>query len=119
MLRGAARLKTAIDQRRQALDGKNVLLLNAGDNFQGSLFYTTYKGAAEAEVLNDMKFDVMTVGNHEFDDSEDGLATFLDKVQFPSFQPMCWPATARSSATASSLRWCSTSAARRSASSAP
>ncbi len=80
---GAARLKTAIDQRRQALDGKNVLLLNAGDNFQGSLFYTTYKGAAEAEVLNDMKFDVMTVGNHEFDDSEDGLATFLDKVKFP------------------------------------
>ncbi|KQV66386.1 bifunctional UDP-sugar hydrolase/5'-nucleotidase [Rhizobium sp. Root1220] len=82
-LGGAARLKTAIDQRRQALDGKNVLLLNAGDNFQGSLFYTTYKGAAEAEFLNDMKFDVMTVGNHEFDDSEDGLATFLDKVKFP------------------------------------
>lgn len=80
---GAARLKTAIDQRRQALSGQNVLLLNAGDNFQGSLFYTTYKGAAEAEVLNAMKFDVMTVGNHEFDDSEDGLATFLDKVQFP------------------------------------
>ncbi|MBY5335151.1 LysM peptidoglycan-binding domain-containing protein [Rhizobium leguminosarum] len=80
---GAARLKTAIDQRRQALSGKNVLLLNAGDNFQGSLFYTTYKGAAEAEFLNLMKFDAMTVGNHEFDDSEDGLATFLDKVQFP------------------------------------
>ncbi len=80
---GAARLKTAIDQRRAALSGQNVLLLNAGDNFQGSLFYTTYKGAAEAEFLNDMKFDVMTVGNHEFDDSEDGLATFLDKVKFP------------------------------------
>ncbi len=80
---GVARLKTAIDQQRQALSGKNVLLLNAGDNFQGSLFYTTYKGAAEAEFLNLMKFDAMTVGNHEFDDSEDGLATFLDKVQFP------------------------------------
>ncbi|QPB19078.1 5'-nucleotidase C-terminal domain-containing protein [Rhizobium sp. 007] len=80
---GAARLKTAIDQRRQALSGQNVLLLNAGDNFQGSLFYTTYKGTAEAEMLNAMKFDVMTVGNHEFDDSEDGLAAFLDKVQFP------------------------------------
>ncbi|MBX5192096.1 LysM peptidoglycan-binding domain-containing protein [Rhizobium sp. NZLR3b] len=80
---GAARLKVAIDQRRQALSGKNVVLLNAGDNFQGSLFYTTYKGAAEAEFLNLMKFDAMTVGNHEFDDSEDGLATFLDKVQFP------------------------------------
>ena len=80
---GVARLKTAIDTQRQALTGKNVLLLNAGDNFQGSLFYTTYKGAVEAEFLNLMKFDTMTVGNHEFDDSEDGLATFLDKVQFP------------------------------------
>ncbi|MCZ7892269.1 MULTISPECIES: 5'-nucleotidase C-terminal domain-containing protein [Agrobacterium] len=82
---GAARLLTAINQTRDALkaDGKNVLLLNAGDNFQGSLFYTTYKGTVEAEVLNAMKFDAMTVGNHEFDDSEDGLAGFLDKVQFP------------------------------------
>ena len=80
---GVARLKTAIDTQRQALAGKNVLLLNAGDNFQGSLFYSTYKGAVEAEFLNLMKFDAMTVGNHEFDDSEDGLATFLDKVEFP------------------------------------
>lgn len=82
---GAARLLTAINQTRDALkaQGKNVLMLNAGDNFQGSLFYTTYKGTVEAEVLNAMKFDAMTVGNHEFDDSEDGLAGFLDKVQFP------------------------------------
>ncbi|PZP53050.1 MAG: multifunctional 2',3'-cyclic-nucleotide 2'-phosphodiesterase/5'-nucleotidase/3'-nucleotidase [Agrobacterium fabrum] len=82
---GAARLLTAINQTRDALktEGKNVLLLNAGDNFQGSLFYTTYKGTVEAEMLNAMKFDAMTVGNHEFDDSEDGLAGFLDKVQFP------------------------------------
>ena len=64
---GVARLKAAIDAERQKLAGKNVLLLNAGDNFQGSLFYTTYKGAAEAEFLNLMKFDAMTVGNHEFD----------------------------------------------------
>ncbi|MGF9692173.1 5'-nucleotidase C-terminal domain-containing protein [Rhizobium sp. 0TCS1.26] len=82
---GAARLLTAINQTRDALkaDNKNVLLLNAGDNFQGSLFYTTYKGATEAEMLNAMKFDAMTVGNHEFDDSDDVLATFLDKIQFP------------------------------------
>lgn len=80
---GVARLITAIGQTRQSLDGQNVLLLNAGDNFQGSLFYTTYKGLVEAEFLNLMKFDAMTVGNHEFDDSEDGLAGFLDKVEFP------------------------------------
>ncbi|KAA9388236.1 5'-nucleotidase C-terminal domain-containing protein [Neorhizobium galegae] len=82
---GAARLLTAINQTRAALkaENKNVILLNGGDNFQGSLFYTTYKGAAEAEALNAMKFDAMTVGNHEFDDSDDVLATFLDKIQFP------------------------------------
>ena len=80
---GAARLKTAIDQRRTALAGQNVVVLDAGDNFQGSLFYTTYKGAAEVEFLNDMKIDAMTVGNHEFDDGEGPLAAFLDKAQFP------------------------------------
>jgi 5'-nucleotidase len=80
---GAARLVTAINERREALKGQNVLLLNGGDNFQGSLFYTTYKGAAEAEFLNLMKFDAMTVGNHEFDDGEDALAPFLDVIEFP------------------------------------
>lgn len=80
---GAARLVTAIAQERKKLEGENVLLLNGGDNFQGSLFYTTYKGQAEAEFLNQMKFDAMTVGNHEFDDGEDALAPFLDVIKFP------------------------------------
>ena len=80
---GAARLVTAVADRRKALEGQNVLLLNGGDNFQGSLFYTTYKGKVEAEFLNQMKFDAMTVGNHEFDDGEDALVPFLDVVTFP------------------------------------
>ncbi len=80
---GAARLVTAIAQRRAALEGQNVLLLNGGDNFQGSLFYTTYKGKAEGEFLNLMKFDAMTVGNHEFDDGEDALVPFLEMAEFP------------------------------------
>lgn len=82
-LGGAARLVTAINQEREKLKDQNVLLLNGGDNFQGSLFYTTYKGKAEAEFLNQMKFDAMTVGNHEFDDGEDALAPFLDEIKFP------------------------------------
>src|SRR5690606_10444039 len=68
---GAARLVTAVNDARDALQGQNVILLNAGDNFQGSLFYTTYKGTVEAEFLNLMKTDAMMVGNHEFDDGED------------------------------------------------
>jgi 5'-nucleotidase len=80
---GAARLKTAIDRERGKLAGQNVILLDAGDNFQGSLFYTTYKGAVEAEFTDLFKVDAMTVGNHEFDDGEAGLAAFLDHVHFP------------------------------------
>lgn len=80
---GAARLVTAIGERRKAHEGQNVLLLNGGDNFQGSLFYTTFKGKAEGEFLNLMKFDAMTVGNHEFDDGEDALVPFLEMVEFP------------------------------------
>lgn len=80
---GAARLVTAVRDRRSALEGENTLFLNAGDNFQGSLFYTTYKGTVEAEFLNLMQTDAMVVGNHEFDDGEDGLAAFLAEVEFP------------------------------------
>ena len=58
-------------------------MLDAGDQFQGSLMYTTYKGAVEAEFMEKIGFDVMAVGNHEFDDGPEGLSAFLDKVSFP------------------------------------
>ncbi|TJW46518.1 MAG: LysM peptidoglycan-binding domain-containing protein [Mesorhizobium sp.] len=80
---GAGRLVTAIAQERKKLEGQNLLLLSAGDNFQGSLFYITYKGKTEGEFLNQMKFDAMELGNHEFDDGESALAPFLDMIQFP------------------------------------
>lgn len=80
---GAARLVTAAREARAAMGPDSTVFLNAGDNFQGSLFYSTYKGAAEAEFLAMMGTDVMTIGNHEFDDGEPGLATFMDKVSFP------------------------------------
>ena len=60
---GAARLVTAVRQAREKYAGTNLLFLNAGDNFQGSLFYTTYKGSVEAEFLNLMKTDAMAVGS--------------------------------------------------------
>ncbi|WP_122519545.1 bifunctional metallophosphatase/5'-nucleotidase [Pannonibacter phragmitetus] len=82
---GVARIKTKVDERRKALTdaGKNVILLDAGDQFQGSLFYTTYKGKAAAEFMNMIGYDVMAVGNHEFDDGPQGLADFLADVTFP------------------------------------
>src|SRR5690606_19584639 len=80
---GAARLVTAVRQEREKLNDQNVIFLNAGDNFQGSLFFTTYHGAAEAEFLNIVKPDAMTIGNHEFDEGEDSLKAFFDKAEFP------------------------------------
>lgn len=82
---GIARVKAKIDERRAALsrDGGNVIVLNAGDEFQGSLFYTTYKGDDTAEFMNGIGYDVMALGNHEFDDGVDTLAKFLGKVKFP------------------------------------
>lgn len=80
---GIARVKAAIDARRAELDGKNVLTLDAGDQFQGSLFYTTYKSAPIAEFMNAITFDAMAVGNHEFDDGPEELAKFIDALKFP------------------------------------
>ena len=80
---GIARVKAAIDARRAELTGKNVLTLDAGDQFQGSLFYTTYKSAPIAEFMNGIGFDAMAIGNHEFDDGPDELAKFIDALKFP------------------------------------
>lgn len=82
---GVARVHTKINERRNALkgEGKNVLVLDAGDQFQGSLFYSTFKGKAELEFMNGIGFDAMAVGNHEFDDGPDVLATFIDSAKFP------------------------------------
>jgi len=78
---GTARLATAISEARARTN--NAILLDGGDQFQGSLFYTYYKGAAAAEFMNQLGYDGMTVGNHEFDDGPEVLKGFMDSVQFP------------------------------------
>ncbi len=78
---GYARLVTAIADARSR--NPNALLVDGGDQFQGSLFYTYYKGKAAAEMMNTLKYDGMTVGNHEFDDGPEVLAGFMSAVGFP------------------------------------
>ncbi|MFD3191979.1 bifunctional metallophosphatase/5'-nucleotidase [Sedimentitalea sp. HM32M-2] len=78
---GTARLVTAIAEAR-ARSG-NAILVDGGDQFQGSLFYTYYKGQVAAEMMNKLGYDAMTVGNHEFDDGPEVLRGFLDAVTFP------------------------------------
>ena len=78
---GAARTATKIDEVEG--EGGNVLLLDAGDQFQGTLFFNQYKGQAARELMNDMGYQVMTLGNHEFDSGPDVLTAFVEQVNFP------------------------------------
>ncbi len=56
----------------------NVLKLHAGDAITGDLYYTLFKGEADAALMNEVCFDAFAIGNHEFDDGDAGLANFLD-----------------------------------------
>ena len=60
-----------------------MLVLEAGDVFQGSLFFTTYSGEAEAEMMNLVGLDAMMYGNHEFDLGSEPLAKFIETAKFP------------------------------------
>jgi len=78
---GSARLVTAVAEARAR--SNNSILVDGGDQFQGTLFYTYYKGKLAAEMMNKMGYDAMTVGNHEFDDGPEVLRGFMDAVEFP------------------------------------
>jgi len=78
---GSARLVTAVEAARARTN--NSILVDGGDQFQGTLFYTYYKGALAAEMMNKLGYDAMTVGNHEFDDGPEVLRGFMDAVEFP------------------------------------
>jgi len=78
---GSARMVTAINDARKR--SNNSILVDGGDQFQGTLYYTYYKGKVAAEMMNKLGYDAMTVGNHEFDDGPEVLRGFMDAVSFP------------------------------------
>ncbi|KAB7667695.1 5'-nucleotidase C-terminal domain-containing protein [Bacillus sp. B1-b2] len=66
----------------------NSLLLHAGDQFTGTLYFNEFQGKADLALLNLMDIDAMTFGNHEFDlgssaEGHQALANFIDKANFP------------------------------------
>ncbi|KQT84014.1 bifunctional metallophosphatase/5'-nucleotidase [Aurantimonas sp. Leaf443] len=78
---GYARVVAAIAAKRATVE--NPLVLDAGDQFQGSLFYNQYKGAAAAEFMKAAGYEAMAVGNHEFDDGPKVLEPFVAMLPFP------------------------------------
>lgn len=100
---GYARAVTVIKQLMEDRKETNPIYLNAGDNFQGTLWYNILKWNATSYFLNLLKADAMvieircyvfcieinyecliqTLGNHEFDHDIDGVIPFLESIQSP------------------------------------
>ncbi|GAB7360853.1 hypothetical protein MBLNU230_g0839t1 [Neophaeotheca triangularis] len=78
---GYARVKHVVDEMRPMHE--DSLFLNAGDEFQGTLFYSYYGGEKIAETINQLGFDALTLGNHEFDGGDEELAEFVANLTFP------------------------------------
>ena len=72
-----------IDSVRVADRRKNVLLLHAGDFGQGSSYFTELNGDIEVDVINAMKYDAVTLGNHEFDNGMEELARRIRNLEVP------------------------------------
>ncbi|MGD1146853.1 MAG: 5'-nucleotidase C-terminal domain-containing protein [Thermoanaerobaculaceae bacterium] len=66
----------------------NVLLLHAGDVFHGDLFFNAYFGVPEFQLMKELGFDAMAVGNHEFDFGPDVLAGSLAAAYGDSTLPL-------------------------------
>ena len=78
---GVARVKAALEAA-----GKEVILVDNGDAVQGDVIGTLSKGEAIVELMNDVGYDVATIGNHEFDY---GMDQFKKNVSLAKFQYVC------------------------------
>lgn len=81
-----AKRVTAVKEVRA--EKPNALLVDAGDVFSGTLYFNEFKGQADLEFMNLMGYDIMTLGNHEFDlgsspEGHQALADFIKGAQFP------------------------------------
>lgn len=78
MVRRATFLK---EFRKQNPD--NVLLFDCGDISQGTPYYNMFQGEVEVKMMNGMKYDAMTIGNHEFDFGLSNMARLFKMADFP------------------------------------
>ena len=80
-LGGFARRATLIEQIRK--EERHVLLLDCGDIFQGTPYFNKYHGEAEIKLMNEMKYDAGTIGNHDFDGGLENLSLRMNQASFP------------------------------------
>ncbi|MBC3848033.1 metallophosphatase [Winogradskyella echinorum] len=77
---GVARRATLVDSIRK--ENPNTLLLDAGDIFQGTPYFNYYGGELEFKLMSMLKYDLATIGNHDFDNGIDGLYAQLPHADF-------------------------------------
>ena len=77
---GVARRAALIEKIRS--ENPNVLLLDSGDIFQGTPYFNYYGGELEFKLMSMMKYDLATIGNHDFDNGIDGLYAQLPNATF-------------------------------------
>ncbi len=77
---GVARRAALIENIRK--ENPNILLLDAGDIFQGTPYFNYYGGELEFKLMSMMKYDLATIGNHDFDNGIEGLYNQLPNANF-------------------------------------
>ncbi|WP_232312707.1 metallophosphoesterase [Enterovibrio coralii] len=82
---GFARVSSVVKKFREETKASSdgFLFLHAGDCFQGTLYYSLFKGEANAVLLNQLAPDAMALGNHELDLGNAAVSKFLDQIEFP------------------------------------
>lgn len=83
-LGGAARRAALIKKIR--VEEQNVLLLDAGDIYQGTYYFNKYGGELELKIMSQMGYDAAAIGNHDFDN---GLEGIVSKLEFANFPLLC------------------------------
>ena len=78
---GMAQRAALIKKLKQ--ENEHVLLLDAGDIFQGTPYFNMYGGELEFKLMSEMKYDAATIGNHDFDNGLSGLYKQLPHAKFP------------------------------------
>lgn len=79
---GGAEYRAAIIENTRRKN-RNVLLLDAGDIFQGTPYFNFFHGDLDIDLMNKMRYDAATIGNHDFDGGIDILAKQITRANFP------------------------------------
>jgi len=79
--------------KERAVNYQNILKLHAGDAITGDLYYTLFKGGADTTLMNQICFDAMTLGSHEFDEGDAGVKALLDYLNAGDATGVCGTAT--------------------------